>query len=70
MIEALQKLGVKNLDVQGNLRPTEDLNLLSQLVTAVNKSAANNDDAAQRDADIAVVMNLLARYLANGRTAA
>ena len=54
----------------GQSSDPEVKNLLSQLLAAVSKSTANNDNAAQRDADMAVVINLLTRYLANGRTAA
>lgn len=44
MIEALDKLGVKNLDLQGKLRPTEDL--LQDVATAIMAI----DDPARRSA--------------------
>jgi hypothetical protein len=44
MVEALTKLGVKNLDVAGNLRPTEDLLVdVAKAITAI-------DDPARRSA--------------------
>ncbi len=44
MIEALDKLGVKNLDAQGKLRPTEDL------LTDVARAISEIDDPARRSA--------------------
>lgn len=44
MVEALTKLGVKNLDVAGNLRPTEDL------LVDVAKAITNIDDPARKAA--------------------
>lgn len=44
MIEALTKLGVKNLDVAGKLRPTEDL------LVDVAKAITSIDDPARRSA--------------------
>lgn len=44
IIDSLQKLGVKNLDLQGNLRPTEDL------LTEVARGIMAIDDPARRSA--------------------